>query len=188
MEVPMICQLIANFCKNLRMQFIFSNPSHATHRPGLVSTILTALIGLEKTLQPLCSVGRSPSSDSYTQRAALSTHRVSWAPPPFGPASESNSGTPCGSISQLDEGCRTPHPAGGLFPVLTVPPTIGSSEREIARRVTQQMREEAEEGWDGTSGDPLDSFGQPQPNVPQWYPDQPWTQRNSPSRAQNWTP
>ena len=35
MEVPMICQLIANFCKNLRMQFIFSNPSHATHRPGL---------------------------------------------------------------------------------------------------------------------------------------------------------
>ena len=50
-----ICQLIADFRASLhrRMQSVFSSPSHATLHPGLeglTSTVLIALIGLEKTL------------------------------------------------------------------------------------------------------------------------------------------
>ena len=48
------------------MQSIFLDPSHATLRPGLeglTSTVLTAMIGLEKTLQPLYPNGGAPSSD-----------------------------------------------------------------------------------------------------------------------------
>ena len=69
-DVP-ICQLLADFRASLlrRMQSIFFDPSHATLRPGLeglTSTVLTALIGLEKTLQPLYPNGGAPSSDLHS--------------------------------------------------------------------------------------------------------------------------
>ena len=52
--------------------------------------------------------------------------RVSWSPLPFGKASESDSGTACCSTSQLGEGSRAQHSAGGLFPAPTGSSTIGS--------------------------------------------------------------
>ena len=58
-EIP-ICQFLADFraSLSLKMQSVYSSPSHATLCPaleGLTSTILIALVGLEKTLlqQPL---------------------------------------------------------------------------------------------------------------------------------------
>ena len=70
MDVP-ICQLLADFRASLlrRMQSIFLDPCHATLRPGqegLTSTALIALIGLEKTLQPLYPHGGAPPSDSHS--------------------------------------------------------------------------------------------------------------------------
>ena len=69
-DVP-ICQHLADFRASLlrRMQSIFLDPCHATLRPGLeglTSTVLTALIGLEKTLQPLYPNGGAPSSDLHS--------------------------------------------------------------------------------------------------------------------------
>ena len=69
-EVP-ICQFLADFRASLflKMQSVYSSPSHATLRPGLeglTSTVLIALVGLEKTLQqPFYSPGVAPSPDSH---------------------------------------------------------------------------------------------------------------------------
>jgi hypothetical protein len=56
-----------------------------------------------------------------------------------------------------------------LFPAPTESPARGSNERVVARKFTQQRREEAQ-GWDGTSGAPLDSFGKPRSDAPCWSP------------------
>ena len=53
-EIP-ICQFLVDFCASLllKMQSVFSSPFHATLRPGLeglTSTVLIALVGLEKRL------------------------------------------------------------------------------------------------------------------------------------------
>jgi hypothetical protein len=162
-DVP-ICQLLADFRASLlqRMQSIFLDPSHATLRPGLeglTSTVLTAMIGLEKTLQPLYPQRRGAFVGLAVTPAKVPTpeRRVSL---PFGKASESDSGTTCCSASQLDEGSHAQHSAGGLFSAPTGSPARESNERVVARKFTPQTREKAE-GWDGTIGGHLDSFGKP---------------------------
>ncbi len=73
-EIP-ICQFLADFraSLSLKMQSVYSSPSHATLRPalegGLTSTVLIALVGLEKNLQqPLYCPGVAPSPDSHPQQ------------------------------------------------------------------------------------------------------------------------
>jgi hypothetical protein len=73
------------------MRSILSNLSHAPLRPGLeglASTALTALIGLEKSLQPLCPSFAPPLSTSPLPWLRLQTSPVEespGAPPPSAP-------------------------------------------------------------------------------------------------------
>ena len=134
----------------------------------MISTVLIALIGLlERTLQPLCPHGvRLVGLALPPATVSNPEHHVSWGPLSFfEKASESDSGSACSSTSQLGEGSRAQHSAGGLFPASTGSSTSGYKERVIARRATQQTREEAE-GWDGTSDGLLASFGKPRSDTP----------------------
>jgi hypothetical protein len=109
---------------------------------------------------------------THTPLATVSTpeRRISWGPLPFEKASESDSGTAYCSVSQLNKGKCAQHSAGGLFPAPTGSFTSGSNERVVARRATQQTREEA------NSGAPLASIGKPRSDAPCWYPVEQWSQ------------
>ena len=86
-EVQAFCQLLVDLRTSLSqgMQSILSNLSHAPLRPGLqglASTALTALIGLEKSLQPLCPSFAQPLSTSPLPLLRLQTSPVEESPAP----------------------------------------------------------------------------------------------------------
>ena len=98
-DVP-ICQLLADFRASLlrRMQSIILNPCHATLRPGLDRGLdLHGSYRPDWTREdPATAV--PPRGCAFVGPAVSSPERhVSWGPLPFGKASESDSGTACGS-------------------------------------------------------------------------------------------
>jgi hypothetical protein len=188
-EVQAFCQLLVVFRTSLSqgMQSILSNLSHAPLRPGLeglASTALTALLGLEKSLQPLC-----PSSapvDLIAPSAAdpvLSRRRISWGRShPLSPVAAGGhpyAGSPalsrssCSKSSQLGEGGGQQHSSF---------PPDGSSGQQLERvdagPETPQSRADAADSC-GVGCNlllHLDSFGQPWSDAPPWSPGNQWSQ------------
>ena len=93
-EVQAFCHLLVDFRTSLSqgMRSILSNLSHAPLRPGLeglASTALTALLGLEKSLQPLCPSSAPPLSTSPLPLLRIQSSPVEESPgvpPPSAPS------------------------------------------------------------------------------------------------------